>query len=140
MPSSSRTNVVLWLFFTGLVGLLPVLGRYVKLHMLGPSTDFQEILRTGDLFIVAAIVAGDAAGRLQKRLGEGQITNAGIRDAMHVCAGIAFLSAAAAVLMFSFAQATESAVRTHGDMSAVSLVSYFVTMASACVTVVLVEQ
>jgi hypothetical protein len=57
-------RVFLWLFFTVIFGMSPLIVRFVNSRTDQNPISMEDTLKTGDLLIVGAVIAADAIGKI----------------------------------------------------------------------------
>jgi hypothetical protein len=99
-------KVLLWLVFTVSFGVSPLFVRYLNARTDEHAIALLDTLRTGDLFIVGAVVAADAIGKILGAKATTGTTPPKVSD--HFRRGIKILCACACVALL-FAASTEFA-------------------------------
>ena len=61
---SKTAKIVLWIAFSVLLALLPLLVNYLMLRVSGTAIDWHDLSSRGELFVVAAAISADGLGRL----------------------------------------------------------------------------
>src|SRR5882724_4784567 len=57
-------RLTVWLIFSVALALLPIAFNAVRVFLSGTSVSFSELLKNGELLIVAVAIGGDATGKL----------------------------------------------------------------------------